>query len=128
MNNLLNTIKFTYKVADNQENLFTYNHKRYKATIKHNGKQYTADYQCSKKTEPTLEDVLYCLYMDSTACDYIGADVWAFANEYGYTISSREDYSKVNKIMKACIRTSKALTRLFTENELKTLAEIMQEM
>lgn len=128
MNNLLNNIKMNYEVAENQNELFTNSHRKYSVVIKHNGRQYTTTYQCNIKNVPTVEDVMYCLYMDSTACDYIGSNVWDFANEYGYTIESKEDYNKVQKIVKACERTAKALSRLFTSEELVELAEIMQEM
>ena len=44
---MLEKIKFSYKVADSQDDLFTPNHTRFKCKIKYMGLQYTFDYQCN---------------------------------------------------------------------------------
>lgn len=121
---ILNT-RITATVADEQTNLFTPQHILYKVVIKTARGQYTTSYQCNARQTPDNRDILCCLYLDSTSADY--ADVWEFAQEFGYTIDSRESFKHVESILKACKRTAKALERIFTSAELAELAEFAQE-
>lgn len=114
---MLNKIKFSYKIADSQDNLFTPNHTRFKCKIKYMGLQYTFDYQCNTDyMYPTLEDCMSCILGDMMAYDD-ARDVIDFCNEFGY-----EDLQGL-KTYKACKKVSKALHRLFTEDELTELFE-----
>ena len=76
------------------------------------GLQYTFDYQCNTSaTYPNLKDCMECIIGDMMAYD--GAvDVVDFCNEFGY-----EDIKGV-KAYKACKKVSKALHRLFTDEEI----------
>ena len=114
---MLNKIKFSYKIADSQDGLFTPNHTRFECKIKYSGLQYTFDYQCNTNyMHPTLEDCMSCILGDMTAYDN-ARDVIDFCNEFGY-----EDLQGL-KIYKTCKKVSKALHRLFTEDELDKLWE-----
>lgn len=114
---MLNKIKFFYKVADSQDGLFTPNHTKFKCKIKIDKLQYTFDYQCNTTyTYPTLEDCMSCILNDMMAYDD-ARDVIDFCNELGY-----ED-SQGLRVYKACKKVSKALHRLFTDEELDKLWE-----
>lgn len=103
---MLENIKFSYVVAEKQNNLFTNQHVVYKCKIQYNGKSYTFTYQCNPRyTKPELRDVLDCLFSDASAGQYELDD---FFSEFGYTKPS-----EAIKAHKACIRTMKALERLF---------------
>lgn len=114
---MLNKIKFTYKVADKQEGLFTSCHTLFKCKIKIDGLQYTFPYQCNIKYEPNLKDCLDCLLLDAS-CYEQARDEFDFCSEMGYD----NLYAGV-KAYKACKKTYKALHRLFTDEELNTLYE-----
>lgn len=112
---MLNKIKFSYKVAENQNNLFTPAHTRFKCKIKVDGLQYTFDYQCNTDyMYPTLKDCMECILGDAMSYDN-ARDVIDFCNELGYTDNEGL------KIYKACKKVSKALHRLFTDTELDEL-------
>ncbi len=96
----------------------------YRFTIKRNGKQYSAKFGDSianteNGEEPTPYDFLAAL----TKCEPFG-DVWDFASEYGYTIESRADYKKVQRIYNAVRREWRGVERLFGDclDELQEIA------
>lgn len=105
---MLENIKFSYVVADEQKDLFTNQHVLYTCKIKYNGKSYTFPYQCNRSRKPELKDVLDCLLLDASCADYTLDE---FAEEFGYTKPS-----VAIKIYKACVRTQNALIRLFGDN------------
>ena len=108
---MLNKIKFSYKVADEQTNLFSAGHTKFKCKIKVDGLQYSFDYQCNTSfAEPNIVDCLRCVLMDAFAYDDM-KDYDEYYNEYG------GDY----KSYKACKKTSKALHRLFSDAEIEQL-------
>ncbi len=108
---MLNKIKFSYKEADKQVGLFSASHTLFKCKIKVDGVQYSFDYQCNTSVmEPNLVDCLRCVLMDAFAYDDM-KDYDEFFREYG------GDY----KSYKACKKTSKALHRLFTNEEIEIL-------
>lgn len=114
---MLDKIKFSYKVADSQDGLFTSSHTRFKCKIKVDGLQYTFDYQCNTDyMYPTLEDCMSCILGDMMAYEN-ATDVLDFCNEFGY------EYNEGLKSYKACKKVSKALHRLFTDAELDELFE-----
>ena len=114
---MLNKIKFSYKVADSQDGLFTPNHTKFKCKIKVNGVQWTFDYQCNTNyMYPTLKDCMDCVLGDMMAYDN-ARDVIDFCNEFGYA-----DVQGL-KAYKGCKKASKALHRLFTDSELDELWE-----
>lgn len=102
---MLENIKFSYVVADEQKDLFTNQHVLYKCKIQYNGKSYSFPYQCNRSRTPELKDVLDCLFLDASCGNYTLDE---FAEEFGYTKPSI-----AIKTHKACIRTMKALERLF---------------
>lgn len=74
----------------------------YKFTITRKGKApYSAKFGDSiantiRGEKPTAYDILACLTKNEPS-----GDIWDFANEYGYTIDSKETYNRVNKIFNA---------------------------
>jgi hypothetical protein len=51
-------------------------------------------------------------------------DLEDFVEEYGFEIKSISDYKRVNKIHKACLKQFKALSRIFTKEQMEELQEI----
>lgn len=103
---MLNKIKFTYKEADEQKNLFTPNHTLFKCKIKVDGVQYTFNYQCNTAhEEPNLLDCLNCLMLDASCYEDYSLEEFIREFEGNY-----KDY-------KNCKKVSKALNRLFTTEE-----------
>lgn len=118
---MLNKIKFSYKEADEQKNLFTKYHTLFKCMIKYNGKQYSFPYQCNiAHDEPNIDNVMYCLLLDAS-CYNNSRSIEDFCNELGYDFY--EDIEKAKKNYKACKRTYEALNRLFTSDELDTIED-----
>ena len=119
---MLNKIKFSYKEADKQNNLFTSYHTLFKCKIKYAGLSYTFNYQCNTAhMMPNLKDCLECVLLDADCYEY-SDNVLDFAMEYGY-----DDTAKCLKAFKACKRTYNALHRLFTESELEELRKEIEE-
>lgn len=119
-NTILNNIKFTANIAEEQKDLFTYAHTLYKCKIKYNGKQYSFYYQCNANyKEPNKEDCLYCLLSDAS-CFNSSTSVDDFLTEFGYT-DNLKNIRKGEKAYNACKRTAKAIDRLFTEDEIELL-------
>ena len=120
---MLNKIKFSYKEADRQENLFTPSHTLFKCKIKVDGLQYTFNYQCNTAhQEPNLLACMYAIISDMDCYD-ISRNLADFCDELGFT-----DIVDAEKAYKACKKTSKALHRLFTDEELAEIGdELMEE-
>lgn len=119
---MLNKIKFSYKVAEEQKNLFSSQHTLFKCKIKYAGLSYTFPYQCNTKhMTPNLKDCLECLLLDADAYSF-SDNVLDFAMEFGY-----DDTKKCIKAFKACKRTYNALNRLFNESELDELRREVEE-
>ena len=115
---MLNKIKFSYKVADKQENLFTPFHTLFKCKIKVDGLQFTFPYQCNTEhDEPNLIDCLRAIICDMDCYDGC-RDKTDFNWEYGCTD---------DRIYNACKKTSKALHRLFTESEIGLITLELEE-
>ncbi len=115
---MLNKIKFSYREADEQENLFTPSHTLFKCKIKVDGLQYTFPYQCNTAyTEPNLCDCMSALIADMDCYDSC-RDMEDFNFEFGYLD---------DKAYKACKKTSKALHRLFTDDEIYQITEEITE-
>lgn len=114
---IIESLKFTFEVADSQKNLFTPAHTLYKCRITTPARRFTFDYQCNPVAthEPTKEDCLYCLLLDASSVDCC-IDEADFLNEFGY-IGDAESIRRGLKAFKACQRTAKAIDRLFTEEE-----------
>ena len=119
---MLNKIKFSYKEADRQENLFTPSHTLFKCKIKVDGLQYTFNYQCNTAhQEPNLLACMYAIISDMDCYD-ISRNLADFCDELGFT-----DIVDAEKAYKACKKTSKALHRLFTDEELDDIMEELTE-
>ena len=119
---MLNKIKFSYRENDEQNNLFTLSHTLFKCKIKVDGLQYTFPYQCNTAVaEPNLKDCMECLISDMYAYDD-SRDMLDFVNEYGYTTETG-----AKEAWKACKKTSKALHRLFSDEELEQLQAELEE-
>ena len=113
---MLEKIKFNYEVAEKQNELFTPAHRKYVCIIKYNGKQYTFNYQCNPNhTTPNVKDCIECLLSDAFAYDN-AKDIFDFADEFGYVVNKETE-----RIFKACKKTSNAIHRLFTDEELEEL-------
>ena len=119
-NTILNNIKFTTKIADEQKDLFTPAHTLFKCKIKYNGKQYSFDYQCNTNyKEPNKKDCLYYLLSDAS-CFNCSTSVDEFLTEFGYA-DNLQNIRKGEKAYNTCKRTAKALNRLFIEDEIELL-------
>lgn len=111
---MLNKIKFSYKEADEQIGLFTPSHTLFKCKIKVDGLQYTFPYQCNTAyKEPNLCDCM-CAIISDMDCYDACRDMEDFNFEFGYLD---------DKAYKACKKTSKALHRLFTDEELGEISD-----
>lgn len=115
---MLNKIKFSYREADKQVGLFTPNHTLFKCKIKVDGCQFTFNYQCNTAyNTPNLLDCMYAIISDMDCYD-MSRDVADFYDEYGCNEAT----------YKACKKTSKALHRLFSDEELAKISEeLMRE-
>lgn len=113
--NIINNVNFTYEVSDNQEGTFTPNHMRYRCVIKYNNRQYTFEYQCNPSyVKVTKKDCLGCLVSDAS-CAESALDVDDFLREFGYD-NSLENIRKGEAAYKACLKTAKALKRVFGDD------------
>lgn len=111
---MLNKIKFSYREADNQTGLFTPCHTLFKCKIKVDGCQFTFNYQCNTAHDtPNLLDCMYAIITDMDCYDSC-RDMEDFNFEFGYLD---------DKAYKACKKTSKALHRLFTDDEIYQITE-----
>ena len=120
---MLNKIKFSYREADKQVGLFTPYHTLFKCKIKVDGCQFTFNYQCN--TEHEAPNLLACMYaiISDMDCYDMSRNLADFCNELGFT-----DWFEAEKAYKACKKTSKALHRLFTDEELAEIGdELMEE-
>ncbi|MBR2832996.1 MAG: hypothetical protein IKE75_00905 [Bacilli bacterium] len=116
---MLNKIKFSYREADNQSNLFTQYHTRFKCKIKYCGLSFTFPYQCNTEHDiPNLVDCLRAIISDMDCYDSCGGDMSDFNWEFGYTD---------DKAYKGCKRISKALHRLFTDEEINKIYKEIDE-
>ena len=119
---MLNKIKFSYKEANNQNDTFTPNHTKFKCKIKYCGLQYTFSYQCNTAyNEPSLVSCLDAVTSDMFCYDN-SRSLIDFCDEFGYT-----NLADAEKAYKGCKKTSKALHRLFTDDELDELMEELTE-
>lgn len=101
-----------------------YMHDVYEVRIDRAGKSYRFPfYQSAHGTDigerPDAYDVLACLEKDCYC-----TDAWDFADEYGYTINSRAEFDRVNRIYNACKKQAEKLHRLFGEELMDDLREI----
>src|SRR5574344_2071655 len=104
---MLEKIKFSYEESEDRNNLFTSAHRKYVCIIKYNGKQYTFDYQCNPNyTTPNVKDCIECLLSDT----------------FAYVVNKETE-----RIFKACKKTSNAMHRLFTDEELEELESEINE-
>lgn len=100
------------------------NHNKYIVRIDRDGKSYRFPFYDSAFNtwhgkRPTAYDVLACVEKYEPE-----ADVWDFADEFGYDIDSRAEYRRVERIWRACTEQYKKLLRLFGEELLAELQEI----
>lgn len=100
------------------------NHNKYIVRIDRGGKSYRFPFYDSAVNtwhdkRPTAYDVLACVEKYEPE-----ADVWDFADEYGYTIDSRAEYRRVERIWRACTEQYKKLRRLFGDELMDDLREI----
>lgn len=124
---IIESLHFTFEVANDQKNLFTPAHTLYKCRITTPARRrFTFDYQCNPAISvPSVKDCLYCLLSDASSVDFC-IDEADFLHEFGY-IGDSESIRRGLKAFKACKRTRKALDRLFTDEELTALNEYFQD-
>lgn len=97
---------------------------KYRITLHRNEKYYTFNFYDSIKNymennRPTKYEVLACLEKYEP-----WGDIWNFAGEYGYTIESREDFNRIEKIRKSCEKQYRKLLDFFGAEFLEELQEI----
>lgn len=124
---MLNSIAFIYEESANQNDTFTPHHTRYDCAIKYGtyAEPYKFTYQCNPDyTTPNIKDVMDSLLLDASSYDD-STDIYDFCNEYGYDIYENE--SKCYDVYNACKRTSEALHRMFTDDELEDIFNELEE-
>lgn len=118
---IINKIKFSYKEADVQANLFTPSHTLFKCKIKVDGLQYSFDFQCNTDHEmPNLLTCLNCLLLDMD-CYEVTDGLLDFCTEFGY-----DEDKKGLKAYKSCKKRSKSLHRLFSDDEINEIREELE--
>lgn len=120
---MLESIKFSYEVSDDQSEAREWSsyHVKYDCIIKYNGKQYSFPYFCGQSAKVELKEVLGCLLLDTFSVEC--TDLTDFMAEFDYT-----DRKKARKAYNACLRTNKAMYRLFsTKEELDKLVDEIDE-
>ena len=131
---MLNKIKFSYREANDQSHNFTSYHTKFKCKIKYCGLQYAFTYQCNTDyDEPNLVACLYAITSDMFCYDN-SRNFTDFCDELGYANFEKAcdkvgyNFVEAKKAYKACKKTSKALHRLFTDDELDDImAELTEE-
>lgn len=94
---MLDKINFTYKVADEQTELFTPHHTKYDVELSINGcNPFKTTYQCNSNWEVKKEDVLVAIMNDGIAYEYSN-NLNDFMYEYEY-----KDKDKALKAYDAC--------------------------
>lgn len=94
----------------------------YSVTIRYNSKQYTTTYTCSCHHRPRNIDIMDCLLMDADNYDCYDC-IEDFASDMGWDWYDYEDRKKANEVWNGCKKTSKALRRMFTTDELMELID-----
>lgn len=94
----------------------------YNVTIRYNGKQYTTTYTCSCHEIVKKINVLDCLLMDADSYDCYDC-IEDFASDMSWDWYDYEDRKQANKVWNSCKRTSKALHRMFTTDEIMELID-----
>ena len=99
-----------------------WNANQYKVTIKNNDKRFTIDYYMglAHKEAPKLSDVLYSLIMDS---DALNMDFNEWCDMLGYDVNSIKDL----KTYKLCIKNGQKLHGLFTDEDITSFKELLQD-
>ena len=105
-----------------------WSYRLYRVTIKRDSKlvngrfnHYSFDFKSGigNKSRPSAYDVLSCVEKFP-----VEPDVWDFANEYGYTINSKESYQRVCKVHKACQTEYRKLLDLFGNDLMEELQKL----
>lgn len=117
---MLENLIFSYVTSENQNGLFTPNHKKYDITItKADGDgclKFT--YQCNPRfNTPTLEDCLGCYIRDGQSyadCETVDD----FMCDFGY-----EEYQEAKRIFAECKKAYENLSKFFTDEEQIKIAD-----
>ena len=87
------------------------------------GKSYSFNffdsvYNFNRDERPGAYDILASVEKHAPA-----SDAWEFANEYGYAITTKEDFERVERIRRACARQFERISEIFGEymNELREI-------
>lgn len=119
---ILSEIKFSYKEAKNQKNVFTARHTKFVCTIEYNNVGYTFDYQCNTKySQPNLRNCIECLLSDASC--YNDYSYNEFCREFGYDTHSEEAV----RIYEECEDTAQALRTMFNDDEIEQIYEALNE-
>lgn len=99
-------------------------HYKYRVILHRDGKMYDfpfydSAFNYAHNKMPTYYDVLSCLEKYEPE-----PDVWNFAKEFGYQITSKEEYNRVRKIQQECKEQYDSLLDLFGEVWMNELREI----
>ena len=99
-------------------------HHRYRVTLTRGDKKYSLSFYGSARNYDenkriTPYDVLACLQKW-----YIADNMWDFAREYGYTISTEKEYNNVKTIWKRCKKEYEALQEMYDDEEMDELREV----
>lgn len=98
---------------------------KYSVTLKNKKHSYTFDfYDSIKNTNDKKSSVLNFYNVLACLSLYYPENFDDFINEFGYEIKTERDYIRIKKIHLDCLDESKALSKLFTSEELEKLSEI----
>ena len=128
---LLYRIEILFRESLNQDDLLTNEHKRYDCLLIYNKHNFDFEYQCNPKyNKPTKEDLLGCLFVDSTCYESskISDDdienMQEFALNFGYDMNNLKELSKVYK---GCKNTYNNLNKIFTKEDQELLKNYLEE-
>ena len=115
----LKEVKIKYQEKLDQGDLISKYHIRYEVYLSYRGKTLITDYQCNKRVEPTKEDVLSCLLLDTISYDSCN-DIDDFQSSFGY-----EKVSECIKVYNGCKKSSERMHEMFSEDELEELNSLI---
>ena len=125
---IVDNIKFNYRESNNQTaHMFSEGHTKFDCRMTYNGKSFQTTYQCNPNYSNMSNikmDFIYSILLDKDAYDFCES-AKIFADEYGYDYY--EDKKEVDRIYRACKRTSERLEDIFTCEELDILQEFFRE-
>ena len=115
-------IKMTYRYTGFNQNANMPNMNGYTVTLTYNAKRMIVNYYMGsalKESDLTINAVMHSLLSDEIR----GMDFEDFCSDFGYD----SDSIKAKKIYNACVKNTDKLYRVFTNDELESMREQLQD-